>query len=823
MDKNYDTDKNEKETSKKQEPEDFDDTIEFVALPEEKAPSKEPDPEEETAGQEKAEEEETTEASPEDLTDLPDSSKIQDAAEEEDAGNTKDEDPEREEFEIDTIEDPLKDSEDEDRPEIEVPDEEVEAEEEEDGEEEDTEEENLPRTTEVRDELSDEDYLAEEDLSGKKLPAARKKKTFKGPKWLHYATKGVKIAVLVILCLVVACVGFFLYEYNRLQKADPNAYTDENVKETVAQDATDDTLKLSEQAMEDQLSGVDEGEAVASDDEIFEDDDVYNILLIGTDDRTEEFSSNARGDTCILLSLNKATGKVSLISFERGTGVPVLWGPYEGQWDWLTHTFRYGGADMMVAEIRENFRVDVNRYIRINIRTLVKLIDAIGGIEVDGVTAAEAEHINNPEGTITEGLSKGIGVEDDVLELHEGTNYMNGATAMVYARMRYIDDDWHRVVRQRKVIEAAANKLSELSATEMISTLDQIVPLVQTDLSETEVAELLTLAPQFMSAEVQEMTIPADGTYGSMTGMGGRQMFAVDFDTNAEIIRDMIYDGTSEDSSSTDSSSTDSTDTSTTEDTSSTASTDETSEDSSSEETLADTPYGNPFNADTRTYNSITNNSSTSSSDTSSSSSYYYTDDTSGDDESIGQLVQDSTTGASSSDASTTTSTDTTTGTSSVSSVLNADGSVTTTNADGSTTVTSTDGTITTVTTDGRTVKTDATGTTVIAYPDGTIETYAADGTTTVTSGSSTTTTDSSTAASSTTTDTTTTTDSSTTTDTTSTDTTTTTDSSSASVSLDTSGMTEEQAAQYYAQYQAQYEAQLAAQQAAAAAAAAGN
>ncbi|MGN1023843.1 MAG: LCP family protein, partial [Lachnospiraceae bacterium] len=181
-----------------------------------------------------------------------------------------------------------------------------------------------------------------------------------------------------------------------------------------------------------------------------------------------------------------------------------------------------------------------------NIRTLVKLIDAIGGVDID-LTEAEANHLDNPEGTYTEGYAKGVGMEDEEqFDLTAGVNHLNGVTAMVYARTRYIDDDWHRVQRQRKVIMAAAEKLSKLSASEMISTLDAVIPLVQTDLSETEVAELLTLAPVFMGAEIQQITIPVDGTYGSMKGMDGRSMYAVDFNANAKILKEMLYGITDE-------------------------------------------------------------------------------------------------------------------------------------------------------------------------------------------------------------------------------------------------------------------------------------
>lgn len=364
--------------------------------------------------------------------------------------------------------------------------------------------------------------------------------------WWHHLKRGVRIAITVIVCLILFCLGFFHYEYSRLQKDQSAAYTDDYVTQLKKEEDSSAVAKSAEEDMEKNLADVDEAETVKAEGEIFQDSSVYNILLIGTDDRTKKFSTDARGDTCILLSINKNTGKVTLASFERGTGVPVLWGPYEGQWDWLTHTFRYGGAQMMVEEIRDSYLVDVNRYIRINIRTLVKLIDAIGGIDVE-LTQTEADHLDHPEGTFTEGYAKGIGMEDEEqFDLAAGTNHLNGVTAMVYARTRYIDDDWHRVQRQRKVIMAAAEKLSKLSASKMISTLDAVVPLVQTDLSETEVAELLTLAPTFMGAEIQQITIPADGTYGSMKGMDGRSMYAVDFNANAKILKEMLYGITDE-------------------------------------------------------------------------------------------------------------------------------------------------------------------------------------------------------------------------------------------------------------------------------------
>ena len=349
--------------------------------------------------------------------------------------------------------------------------------------------------------------------------------------------RGILIGLALLLVLFI---GVFHYEYSRLQKDTSDQFTDELVEEHVAQDMRSEELRKSEADMEAKLADVQEMDVVRASGEIFRNDSVYNILLLGTDDRTKTFSNDARSDTCILLSINQATGKVSLVSFERGMGMPILWGPYEGQYDWLTHMFRYGGAEMMVSEIRENFLVDVDRYIRVNIWTLIQLIDSIGGVDVE-VTEEEAEHINHPEGTYTADYAKGMHVEDQIQELTPGMNHLNGATAMVYARTRYIDSDWRRVERQRNVIMAAARGLSRLNPASMIAALDAVVPLVQTDLSATEVANLLTLAPVFMGASIQQLTIPAQGTYGNMRGMNGRSLYAVNFEENAAILRDVLY------------------------------------------------------------------------------------------------------------------------------------------------------------------------------------------------------------------------------------------------------------------------------------------
>ena len=71
--------------------------------------------------------------------------------------------------------------------------------------------------------------------------------------------------------------------------------------------------------------------------------------------------------------------------------------------------------------------------------------------------------------------------------------------------------------------------------------LNNVLPLVQTNLTKWEITELLLSAPKYRGVTIQQMTVPIKGSYGGMRGLIGRSFFSVDFDTNAKAIREFIY------------------------------------------------------------------------------------------------------------------------------------------------------------------------------------------------------------------------------------------------------------------------------------------
>lgn len=360
----------------------------------------------------------------------------------------------------------------------------------------------------------------------------------------HKMKKGWKIALIVLavlLALVLIAVGVVYAKFHSVHRAiyDDGRLTAEEEKQVEQlvegmendpdvqeqQKEMEEALELLLQEQEGQQTPAEVHTPAVPDLEIRHDDNIVNILLIGTDERTDGFSSFARGDSCMILSLNKSTGRAKLVSLERGMGVPILSGQYQGQWDWLTHTFCYGGADLMMREVRECFRVDVNRYIRVNFTSFRQGIDTIGGVDIT-LTQAEADYLNSVGSQVT---------------FSAGPSHLYGWAALQYARCRKIDSDWMRIKRQRTVIQAAINKTRSLGVGELNDLLNILSRQVKTNLTESEILELMSLAPRFQGVTLEQMTIPASGTYGGMRGMGGRSLYAVDFAANAKILQDFLY------------------------------------------------------------------------------------------------------------------------------------------------------------------------------------------------------------------------------------------------------------------------------------------
>ncbi|MBQ7775736.1 MAG: LCP family protein, partial [Lachnospiraceae bacterium] len=172
------------------------------------------------------------------------------------------------------------------------------------------------------------------------------------------------------------------------------------------------------------------------------DGDVTNILLIGNDSRSG--GEDGRSDAMILISISDTQKKIHMTSLLRDMYVEIP-GYKDNR---LNAAYSYGGPELLLETIEENLDIEVNRYVLVNFQAFAKLIDAVGGVELE-VTKEEIEYINAylVEYNMLEERPVGTDYMDTTVS---GVVRLNGPQALAFSRNRYIGNDFGRTQRQRK-------------------------------------------------------------------------------------------------------------------------------------------------------------------------------------------------------------------------------------------------------------------------------------------------------------------------------------------------------------------------------------
>jgi len=175
----------------------------------------------------------------------------------------------------------------------------------------------------------------------------------------------------------------------------------------------------------------------------------FTILLMGIDSTDEVLNKNAvaNGDTLILITFNPKTLNATMLSIPRDSYVPIsCWsGKPENK---ITHAAGYG-TDCMMNTIEEYFDVNIDYYAKINFKGLVKLVNAVGGVEVEV-----------PKRLCTDDSSRG-----QQICINPGKQTLNGEQALVFARDRksLANGDFGRAEHQQEIIMALVNKIKTIN------------------------------------------------------------------------------------------------------------------------------------------------------------------------------------------------------------------------------------------------------------------------------------------------------------------------------------------------------------------------
>jgi LCP family protein required for cell wall assembly len=234
------------------------------------------------------------------------------------------------------------------------------------------------------------------------------------------------------------------------------------------------------------------------------DEGLVNILLIGTDYRAAEASF--RTDTLIILSINKQSGQVTMLSIPRDLYVYVpTWGMQrinKAYADGEASQYPGGGAGLLIQTILYNLGVPVHYYALVNFDGFRQIVDTVGGIDV-AVTCQLTEYkIKDP--TLDE-------TNPDNYELYTqpaGVAHMDGALALWYARARPVGGDFFRAYRQRQVLRAIYHAgLSANLLPKIPDLYGHYKDVVQTDLGLWDIMQFVPLATKLDEAQLRSLHI----------------------------------------------------------------------------------------------------------------------------------------------------------------------------------------------------------------------------------------------------------------------------------------------------------------------------
>ena len=211
----------------------------------------------------------------------------------------------------------------------------------------------------------------------------------------------------------------------------------------------------------------------------------FTILLMGIDSTDEVLEKNAvaNGDTLILITFNPKTLNATMLSIPRDSYVPIACWSNKAE-NKITHAAAYGN-DCMIKTIENYFDVNIDYYAKINFKGLVKLVDALGGVEIEVEQTLCTDNSNR----------------EDAVCIFPGKQVLNGEQALVYARNRkqLVNGDFGRNYHQQQIIMALMDKVKEIdSAAEFMNLLNTVSNSIDTNFTTKQILSFYNVAKDIL-------------------------------------------------------------------------------------------------------------------------------------------------------------------------------------------------------------------------------------------------------------------------------------------------------------------------------------
>jgi LCP family protein required for cell wall assembly len=231
--------------------------------------------------------------------------------------------------------------------------------------------------------------------------------------------------------------------------------------------------------------------------------DAKNILILGSDSRDPDSSSGSRTDTIILAHLPKDRSSAQLISIPRDTWVsvpPAKDGSGGGTNAKINAAFAWGGLPLMVQTVEKYTGIRVDNVAIVDFAGFKEIVDALGGVEIDVDQSFTSTHSL-----------------DRSRRFVKGTQHMDGATALDYARERYAfsDGDFTRIRHQQQVITAILDKAASGGLLTNPARLNAFVKATADAVSVDKTLSVVDMAMELRhlrSGNLTFLTNPSKGT-----------------------------------------------------------------------------------------------------------------------------------------------------------------------------------------------------------------------------------------------------------------------------------------------------------------------
>lgn len=233
---------------------------------------------------------------------------------------------------------------------------------------------------------------------------------------------------------------------------------------------------------------------------------VMFILLVGSDARAKTYNVGL-ADSIRLVRVDFVEPSIQLLPFPRDLyveipGIESHGGITHGK---LNQAYLYGnpgygynegdglGPGLLARTLEHNFGAQVDHYVAINLQSFVRIVDALGGIDIDLPF-------------VVDGRVKGS--KDSNLYFPAGKQKLKGFRTMLLARMRPFGD-FQRSTVQNLILQALAEKMLKRSTIRKLPELiEAFNGSVQTDIGVVEAGQLLCLGSKLDTEQIEFVGFP---------------------------------------------------------------------------------------------------------------------------------------------------------------------------------------------------------------------------------------------------------------------------------------------------------------------------